>query len=138
MKATIEIKKTIQADSGAVWKTIRKKTDLDKWFPVISACRVEGNQRFCTMAGGGDLVETIHTIDDTTCTFEYSVDQHPLPVGPVKTTFHIADAGQGRSLITWSAVIEGDEAGIAQVKPMLEGLYAQGIDALEAHHKGMM
>lgn len=135
MKSAIIVEKTIRADAKAVWKTISMKSGVDKWFPAISTCRLDGDQRFCTMAGGGDLVETIHAVDEATRTLTYSVDQHPLPVGPVKNQFRVADAGQGQSRITWSATLDGDEAAIAQVRPMLEGLYNQGIDALEIFHK---
>lgn len=131
----IEIKKTITADPNKVWATIAKGTGVNDWFPIVTSCRLEGNKRFCSMAGGGDLDETIISTDHKTRTFIYSVDKHPLPWGPVHTTIKINDAGMGKCEIIWLAEFDGSAEAVQQAKTMLPGLYGQGIDALETYHR---
>jgi uncharacterized protein YndB with AHSA1/START domain len=131
----IEVKKTINAAPEKVWATLAKGSGVNDWFPIITTCRVEGNKRYCTMAGGGDLDETIISADHQTRTFTYSVDKHPLPWGPVHSTVKVNDAGMGKSEIIWQAEFDGSAEAIKQAMAMLPGLYGQGIDALEAYHK---
>ncbi|MDP8995954.1 MAG: SRPBCC family protein [Pseudomonadota bacterium] len=134
-KMTIEVKKIIAVAPGKVWPTIAKANGLKAWFPLITACRVEGNQRYCSMQGGGDLQETIISTDNATRTFTYSVDKHPLPWGPAHCTLKVNDAGMSKSEIIWTSSFECNEEVAAQATEMMNGLYGQGIDALEAFHK---
>jgi uncharacterized protein YndB with AHSA1/START domain len=132
MKKEIEIRKAIDVPAARVWAVIRTGEDVDLWFSAITSCRREGDQRFCSMAGGGELSETITLTNEDHMTFGYRVDRHPLPVGPVEATMQVVDTGSGRSEIVWRAAFEGGEAEVAQVAGMLEGLYGQGIDSLAA------
>ena len=134
-KMTIEVKKTIAVAPDKVWPTIASGTGVNKWFPVIDTCRVEGDQRYCTMIGGGDLVETLIKTDHKTRSFIYSVDKHPLPWGPVDSKITVKDAGMGKSEIVWHASFDCAEETQAKAKAMLEDLYGQGIDALETYHR---
>lgn len=136
MKKMIQVEKTIAAPAAAVWATIVKGDGVDEWFPAISACRLDGDKRFCTMSGGGDLVETILDRDDATRTFRYSVDQHPLPVGRIMSSIRVSEAGSGAS-VSWEAEIEGDEPGLSETAQMMEQVYASGIEALETWHGEM-
>ena len=134
-KMMIEVKKTIAVAPDKVWPTIAKASGISIWFPVITACRVEGNQRYCTMQGGGELEETMLSTDNATRTFTYSVDKHPLPWGPAYCVMKVNDAGMGKSEIIWSSSFECTDDVAAKATEMMQGLYGQGIDALEAFHK---
>ena len=134
-KMMIEVKKTIAAPPDKVWPTVANADGLKEWFPVITACRVEGNQRYCTMQGGGDLQETMISTDNATRTFTYRVDKHPMPWGPAHCVLKVNDAGKGKSEIIWTSSFECVEDTAAQATEMLQRLYGQGIDALEAFHK---
>jgi len=134
MKSNVEVRKTININAELAWDTIRRSDGLETWFPAITSCRLDGDKRFCTLAGGGDVVETILEIDNRSRIFRYSVDEHPLPVGPVQTSIQIIERGSNCEVI-WRANFEGSDEGVKMVAPMLEGLYAQGIDALASHHQ---
>jgi uncharacterized protein YndB with AHSA1/START domain len=137
MKDTIHVKKTIKANANAVWATIAAGSGVNRWFPAVSTCRVEGDQRYCTLAGGGDLVETIRAVDQMSHTFKYTVDQHPLPVGPVSCSMQIIDAGMGETTIIWIAELEGEAEGVKAVKEMVSAMYEQGIASLESYQAAM-
>ena len=135
---TIEVRKTIAVPPEMLWATIARGTGVHDWFAVITSCRVEGNQRFCTMEGGGALQETLLGTDNATRTFRYSVDKHPLPWGPVQCVMQVMEAGMGKSEIVWQARLDCASDIEAQARQMLTGLYGQGIDALEAYHQHVM
>ena len=136
MKNTmIKVKKTIDVAPEKVWSTIANVGGISTWFPVITACRVEGNQRYCTMQGGGELEETMISTDKATRTFTYSVDKHPLPWGPAHCEMKVNDAGGGKSEIIWTSSFECADEVAAKATEMMQGLYGQGIEALEAFHK---
>lgn len=132
MTRAVEVRKTVAVDAAAAWATIRTGTDVNLWFPAIATCRREGDVRHCGMSGGGELVELITGIDDTTMAFAYQVQQHPLPVGVVEASIQVIDAGPARCVIVWRASFDGADEAAARVAEMLSGLYGQGIDSLEA------
>ena len=41
MIATVNVTKRLDASAEAVWAAIASVGGLDRWFPIISACRVE-------------------------------------------------------------------------------------------------
>jgi len=132
MKQTIEVRKAIAADAARAWSIVRTGENVHLWFPAITSCRREGDKRHCTMAGGGDLHETITGSNDATRTFSYVVEKHPLPVGTINASMQVREAGAGRAEIIWWAEFEGEDTAVAQAARTLEDLYAQGIDSLEA------
>ncbi|MCX7113025.1 MAG: SRPBCC family protein [Proteobacteria bacterium] len=60
------IVKKLNVPADTVWAAIRKIGKLDVWFPIIETCRVEGEgagaSRYMTIAGGGDIKDTIEEI----------------------------------------------------------------------------
>lgn len=130
MKRTVEVARTIPVAADAAWAIVRTGTDVNQWFPVITACRREGDQQFCTMANGGELVESITGATEATRTFSYIVTGHPLPVGAVSSSLQVRSAGEGEAEIVWRAEFDGEDPAATEVAAMLEGLYGQGIEGL--------
>jgi uncharacterized protein YndB with AHSA1/START domain len=133
MDKTIDVRRTIAIPADRAWAIIRTGAEVDLWFSAITSCRREGDKRFCTMAGGGELSETITETDEASLVFAYTVDKHPLPVGPVKARMQVVAAGPQHCEIVWSAALMGESAAVENVAAMLDGLYAQGIADIEAY-----
>ncbi len=69
MQTSVTIRKSGAADVEAVWAAIRGIGGLDRWFPKIEACRVEGSGvgavRIFTFANnGGEVRDRIIEIDE--------------------------------------------------------------------------
>jgi len=129
---------TIDAPADKIWTTIAAGGGVHQWFgTVITACELKGSgvgaERFCTMVNGAELKERIIEIDDEARRFRYTVHQHPLPASDVVATIEVTDLGDGKSKLNWSAEYVVEEAQANAVDQTLSGIYAQGIDALEAH-----
>jgi carbon monoxide dehydrogenase subunit G len=75
MIANANVKKIIAAPSNQVWQAIRSVGRLDRWFPVIESCHVEGEGvgaiRILGLAGGGEMRDKIVEIDDTKYRLRY-------------------------------------------------------------------
>ena len=130
----IKVTETIDADAQAVWDTIAKGDGVHHWFTgVITACRVDGTDRYCTMADGSDLEERILDVDQENRRFTYAIDKHPLPATDVVSTIIVGATDSGAE-VTWACSYEADTAAAQQVGEMLMGIYKQGIEGLAQHH----
>ena len=133
MKKRIETTHDIAAPAASGWAHIRTGEAVDAWLPPITACRVEGNRRYCE-AGAARLSETIESSDDDTMTFRYSIqEQNLLPVSDIAGTMRVEAIDTDRSRLHWDADFEvADEATFKQIEPSLYELYAAGAHGLGA------
>lgn len=131
MKKEVKTVNEIAAPADQVWANIRTGKGVDTWMPVITACRVEGNRRYCE-AGESKLEETIVSSDDATQTFVYSIEkQELLPVTNILGTMRVEANGQDRSVLYWDVEFDvADEATFLSVKQGIEELYAVGAQGL--------
>ena len=140
MTHSVEARRTLSVPADDLWNTIRRMDNMEAWYPdCITASEVPDPdaaqpRRNCTMADGGTLKERILRRDDATRTFVYAIDSHPLPARNVVGSLRIDDLGQGRSVVTWCAHMVLDEAVVVQMAEMVTGIYAKGLESLEAYH----
>lgn len=135
-----EVTHTIQAPASGVWDTISQGGDVHRWFTgVITACELkgagEGAERHCTMANGAELSERILQVDHDAKRFRYAIDKHPLPATNVIATIDVLELPEGRTQVTWGAEYDTTDEYAEMVDETLNGLYAQGISALEAFNQ---
>ena len=136
MKKEIHTVHELDAPAAEVWSHLRTGEAVDAWLPPITACRVEGNRRYCE-AGAARLEETIEESDDETMTFRYSIQQQDLlPVSDIAGTMRVEAVDDQRSRLYWDVRFEvADEATFTQVEAATRQLYvagAQGLVALTA------
>lgn len=81
--------------------------------------------------GPAPIVERLEERDEAARKIVYSILEGPLPVSNYVSTMQLADAGEGRSKLTWSSTFEpvGDEA---TAKQIVSGIYDGGIKGLQA------
>lgn len=133
-----KVKKTIKAPADKVWATIRSFDDVDTFIPAIATCSVEGNgvgaKRICTMQDGGKILERLERVDEEAKTLQYSISEAPLPVSDYLGTVKVRDLGNGTTEVEWLSTMEVKGMPEAELKAMLEGIYASGIEGLEKLH----
>lgn len=134
---TIAVAATIAAPTSAVWEIIRSGTDLNRWVPAVTACRVDGSgvgaRRVCTI-GGSELQESIETVDDTNQLFQYRIlEQSMMPVVDVLGTIHVSSVAPAGTHVLWfvNLTLTHDAAWEA-VRTAIEGIYSAGIAGLES------
>lgn len=136
MKEIVGVSMTIGAPSEKVWNLIAAVGGVDKWAPMISACRVEGSgagaRRYCTMADGAKLKEVIDEVDNTAMRFKYRITDG-LPVHGFEGTVQVKTVGGMRTEVIWYGASEADNEHAEGFRQMLREVYPGLIMALEKH-----
>ena len=133
--AEVKVTRVIDVRAADVWNAVRAIGGLDRWFPVIAKCRVEGRgvgaTRVCELANGVTLHERVEQIDDAAKVFKYSITESPLPIRNYLGTVQVRDAAGGKTEVTWSARFDVGDAQREEMVGMLNGAFADGIQGLE-------
>ena len=135
MVENIAVVRVVDAPSDKVWAAIRAIGGLDRWFPVISSCRVEGEGvdaiRILSLADGGEMRDRIEEINDQARRFRYLRIEHPFPVSFYEGTVTVRDAGNGNSEVTWAVETDVAEKAREEFIPMISAALSDGIAGLE-------
>lgn len=131
MKKTVKTTNTIDASPEKVWNNISKASGVHDWLPLITSCRLEGDNRICSTAQG-DLKETILKIDDENKVFQYSIDeQQLLPIQNAVGTMTV-QADNKKTTLLWDLSFDiEDENNLGMVTEVVEGMYQAGANGLE-------
>lgn len=106
MDTTAVIKRTVEAPVEDSWAAIRGIDGLDRWFPIIHGCAVEGSGvgalRILDIGGGAELHDQIEEIDDAARRFVYLRTVHPFPCTRYVGTVVVESLGADSSEVTWT------------------------------------
>ncbi len=129
------ITKKLNVPVDVVWAAIRKIGRLDVWFPIIEMCRVEGEGvgalRYMTVAGGGDINDTIAEIDDLNMRLVYLRPMSPFPVTYYKGTVEVFKSYDGLAVVVWTIDFESAPENSISVAELVKGAISDGIDGME-------
>ena len=129
------ITKKLNVPADVVWGAIRKIGRLDVWFPIIETCRVEGEGpgalRYMTVAGGGDIKDTIEEIDDVNMRLIYLRPLSPFPVTYYRGTVEVFKSYDGLGVVVWTIDFESRPEDEASVAELVRGAISAGIDGME-------
>jgi hypothetical protein len=135
MIATIDIVRTIDVPSVEAWAAIRGIGGLDRWFPVISTCHVEGEGvgaiRMLGLVQGGEMKDRIEEIDDSARRFRYVRFHHPLPASAYRGAVVVRDAAGGTSEVAWSVEIDVEAEARDELVGFIGKALSDGIAGLE-------
>jgi len=132
---TLNVTKTIDARSDAVWTAIAAIGGLDRWFSVIEDCRVEGAgagaKRFLHLAGGGEIEDRVEDIDHQHRRFRYTRTRSPFPVKSYVGVVEAHPVSRDRSEVSWTVDIEVAPEAKDELVSFLIGALSDGIGGLE-------
>jgi len=136
MTTTVIIDKILRAPSNAAWAAIEAIGGLDRWFPIIEACRVEGEGegalRIMILAGGaGEMRDRIIEIAPQERRLRYHRTHHPFPVSDYFGTVEIFDLGPGASRLVWTVRFEAGAEHEGAVRELVHEAISAGVDGLE-------
>lgn len=102
----VQVTKTLNAECDKVWAAISGIGGLERWFPVIAACRVTaagvGALREMALHDGGRIVDRVEAIDHAQRCFQYRRIEHPFPVSDYLGTVTVRDVGDGKTELSWT------------------------------------
>jgi hypothetical protein len=133
-KQPITRKLGVPADRA--WQAIRGIGRLDVWFPIIESCRVEGKgagaRRYMTIVnGGGDIQDTIESIDDASRRLVYSRPVSPFPVSSYTGTVEVFTSYDGQAVVAWTIDFESRPEDAAAVAELVHGAIGAGLEGME-------
>jgi hypothetical protein len=103
-RASVRRAVRIRRDPDEVWQWVGDPTRLPEWWPGITACTVDGDQRTITMGSGLPMPEQLLTIDPLQRRFQYRITA-PL-FREHTSTIDVHDLEDGTSLVVYSVDAE--------------------------------
>ena len=133
-KQPITRKLDVPADKA--WQAIRGVGRLDVWFPIIETCRVEGEgvgaRRYMTIVNnGGEIQDTIESIDDARRRLVYLRPVSPFPVSSYRGTVEVFTSYDGLAVVTWTIDFESKPEDAAAVAELVHGAIGAGLEGME-------
>ncbi len=111
-----EINLPLSAD--ALWEKIADVGEINRFRPLITACRLDGDTRFCTMANGAEIEEIITSIDSEHRRVGYTISKAPFPFDFHSGSMQVTPDDDGSRLV-WITDIKPDELA-GQLGPLLD------------------
>lgn len=130
------ITKKLNVPADKAWQAIRGIGRLDVWFPIIETCRVEGEgpgaRRYMTIVdGGGDIHDTIESIDDARRRLVYVRPVSPFPVSHYRGTVEVFTSYDDLAVVVWTIDFESKPEDAAAVADLVHGAIGAGLDGME-------
>jgi mxaD protein len=135
MLEQLNVTKTITINADRAWAAISSIGGLDRWFPIITDCTVngtgEGATRILTLADGAKIKDRIEAIDHQHKLFRYNRIESPFPVQSYRGTVEVRRISDSTSEVSWTVEIEVQEDQRDALVELLRNALAEGIQGLE-------
>lgn len=135
MQTKQAITKKLALPADQVWEALRAIGGLDRWFPIIDSCRVEGAGvgavREMTLVGGGDITDVIDSIDEAAMRLVYLRPRSPFPVSSYRGTVEVFRSYDGSAVVAWTIDFESRAEDATAVAELVQGAISDGIEGLE-------
>lgn len=130
----VQVIKTIDVAGDKVWQAVSAIDGLERWFPIIHSCRVEGEGvgaiRVLSLADGTEMKDCIEEINHQDRRFRYLRTDHPFPVSRYEGTVWVRDADNGRCEVVWRLRLTASEA-CDELTRFLRQALSDGVSGLE-------
>jgi len=107
--ATIVKEAVLEVAASDVWAVVSDVANVPELTGMVEASHMEGDTRFCTQAGGGELKETILSVDDDLMRMAYRVHESPFPISEHAASIVVQEASSG-CRVTWTTDLKPDDA----------------------------
>jgi uncharacterized protein YndB with AHSA1/START domain len=139
MDEQVFVQRVIAAPHDKVWAAVAGVDGLERWFPVIDGCRLEGSGVGCLrvmdLAGGGEMRDRLVEIDDDTQRLVYNRIAHPFPTSKYIGRVNVRPHGDS-AVLTWTVDIDVPEAQRAELAAFLTGAIADGVAGMAGELEG--
>ncbi|MER7933418.1 SRPBCC family protein [Streptomyces sp. NPDC048409] len=128
-RATLDVRRP----ADQVWQLIGGFDALPDWLPYItrSLPGEGGRLRTLTNAEGEVIVERLEAFDASARSYTYSIERAPFPVTGYRSTLQVVDRGDGGCRVEWSGTFTADGVTDAEATALFDGIYRDGLAALE-------
>lgn len=135
MLDTVTITKTIAAPSHRVWAALSGIGGLDRWFPIIRQCRIEGEGigalRIMELANGAEMVDRIDDIDPEQQCLCYTRIVLPFPASDYHGKVCVQAADKSQSVVAWTVWFSVAEADRLEMNTLVASAISNGLCGLD-------
>ncbi len=130
-KSNQKISMEIDVTPEAAWKIIGAVTGVDKWLAPVTACRVEGNERFCSTEEG-EFKEDILKVDHNSREFLYAIPvQHMIPVSNINGKMAVKNSTNSTAIVEWEWSFDVEDENEQIAKDAFSMIGNAGIKGIE-------
>lgn len=130
----LNVTKIINVTREPVWTAISSAGGLDRWFPVIASCRVEGEGvgavRYLELDNGGAIKDVVKEINHAESKFVYVRTESPFPVNRYEGEVTVRNSDGGKTEISWTVEIDIDEHS-DELNAFVRNALSDGISGIE-------
>lgn len=131
----INVTRNLAMPADRVWSAIAQIGGLDRWFPVITDCRVIGSgvgaTRILTLTSGEKIRDRIELIDHLLRRFQYNRTESPFPVNRYLGTVDIHASAESSCEISWTVEIDVLDEKRDEMVHFVKHALTEGINGLE-------
>jgi hypothetical protein len=132
--AKIKMHTKVNVPAAQLWGMVGGFNALPAWHPGVEKSEVEGtgkgSVRKLKIAGGGEVVERLESLNDTERAYAYSFVDGPLPVADYVSELRVKDNRDGSSTLEWSSSFLPAGVPEPEAVKIIEGIYQAGFDNL--------
>lgn len=130
MANDFEVGADIAVRPDEAWALAGDPARVHEWFPVVTACSVEGDERRATTAQGAELVERLVDVDPAGRSYSYEVVSGIPGLTSHRATIAVHEA-PGGSRVTWRQTATSETEGY-DLERRLSGVMAAGLENMRA------
>jgi carbon monoxide dehydrogenase subunit G len=134
--ARIQVKQELAVPADKLWNLVADFGNVP-WIPGGDAVKLEGKGpgMLRIFAGpNGEIRERLESVDAGRKSLVYTIPQGvPFPVTGYRATMAVADAGKGKSTLTWTCECQPAGVSEAEASKMIEGMYGMMIGWIRDH-----
>lgn len=109
---------SLPLSTDVLWDKVARVGEIHQLMPMIADCRLEGDQRICTLGDGAELEETVLSIDNALRRVGYTITKAPFPFEFHSASMQVTTDGDGARL-TWITDVKPDELA-GQLDPLFD------------------
>lgn len=131
----LNVTKTIKVPGTTIWDAISGIGHLDRWFPVIKHCQVDGQgvgaTRTLTLVDGGVMRDVIVEIDHDKHQFCYKRTESPFPISHYLGSVNVNSTKKGETELSWSVEYQLAKENRHEMRSLILNVIAGGINGIE-------
>ncbi|MEM6954192.1 MAG: SRPBCC family protein [Myxococcota bacterium] len=107
--ATVVKVAELTTSADKVWEIVSDVGNVPALTGMVEESRMDGTTRLCTLAGGGELRETILSVDSEARRLAYRIHESPFPIEEHAASIVVEALDEG-CRVTWTTDLLPDSA----------------------------
>lgn len=134
MHEQIKVTKIINTAADNVWPLISQIKGLERWFPIIDNCYVDGDgvgaMRTLELSEGGKMIDRIDEINHQQKKLCYTRVELPFPLVNYQGIVYVENLNNEKTKIIWIVDYDVDSENKDAMQDLIQGALTDGVNGL--------